>query len=128
MDHLFDLQGGDGVQGGAGFIHQDHLRLNSNGAGNAEALLLTTGEGIATFGQLVLGLIPKCGLAQRALHQLIHVAGIAIDARTKSNVLVDALGEGIGLLEHHADAPPHLDRVNGRRIHVVAIEDHPPLQ
>ena len=39
-DQLFHFGGGDGIERGAGLIHQDDLGLDREGARNAETLLL----------------------------------------------------------------------------------------
>src|SRR5215469_6966640 len=44
VDQLFDLRSGDGVERRSGLVHQQHLRLDRQGAGDAEALLLAAGE------------------------------------------------------------------------------------
>ena len=40
LDELLNLQRGDGVQGGTGLVHQQHVWQGGDGAGDAEALLL----------------------------------------------------------------------------------------
>src|SRR4029077_10605611 len=37
VDEVLDLQGGDRVEGRAGLVHQDHLRLDGEAAGGREA-------------------------------------------------------------------------------------------
>ncbi|CAN4005523.1 selenium-dependent molybdenum cofactor biosynthesis protein YqeB, partial [Dysosmobacter welbionis] len=46
---VFDLGGGDGVQGAGGLIHQQDLRLHCQGTGNAQPLLLAAGEAQGTL-------------------------------------------------------------------------------
>ena len=41
---LLHLHGGAGVQGAGGLIHQQDFWLDSQGAGNAQALLLAAGK------------------------------------------------------------------------------------
>ena len=38
---LLDLFRGNGIQGACGFVHEDYFRFHGDGAGDAEALLLT---------------------------------------------------------------------------------------
>jgi hypothetical protein len=45
VDEFFDFGGGDGVEGGAGFVHEHDVGFGGEDAGDAEALLLTGGEG-----------------------------------------------------------------------------------
>ncbi len=40
-EEFLDPGGGDGVEGGAGFIHEQDAGFDGDGAGDAEALLLT---------------------------------------------------------------------------------------
>src|SRR6266849_2241789 len=44
MDQFFDFGRGDGIQGRARLIHQHHLGLDRNGAGDAQALMLAAGQ------------------------------------------------------------------------------------
>src|SRR5215470_18103508 len=44
LDELADLRGRDGIERRGRLVHQQHLRLHRQGPGNAEALLLPTGE------------------------------------------------------------------------------------
>ena len=44
VHELFDFCGSDRIESRAGFIHKNDFGLHSDGASNAETLLLTTGE------------------------------------------------------------------------------------
>src|SRR5690348_3170082 len=55
-DQVLDGEGGDRVQGGAGLVHEQHLRLDRDRAGDAQTLLLTTGETGPRLVQAVLDL------------------------------------------------------------------------
>jgi hypothetical protein len=46
VQELLDARGGDGVEGGAGLVEEDHLGLDGEHAGDAEALLLAAGSDI----------------------------------------------------------------------------------
>ena len=59
--------------------------------------------------QLVLDLVPQGGPGQALLDQVVHVGLDAVDLGSEGDVVVDRLGERVGLLEHHADAPADLD-------------------
>src|SRR5438067_162875 len=48
-DQLFNLTGGDGIERRAGFVHEQNLGLNGQGAGDAETLLLSAGEAGSGF-------------------------------------------------------------------------------
>src|SRR5689334_17816982 len=56
VDQVLDRGGGDRVEGGAGLVHQQDLGLDGDGAGDAEALLLTAGEAHAGLVEAVLDL------------------------------------------------------------------------
>ncbi len=43
------------------------------------------------------------------------------DPRPEGDVVVDRLGERVGLLEHHPDAAAHLDRVDVARVEILAV-------
>ena len=128
VHRFLDLQSGDRIQSRTRFIHQDHFRLDGDRACNAEALLLTTREGITTFIQLVLAFVPDSGLAQGPFHEFIHVTGETVDPGTESNVLVDALGERVGLLEHHPDPTAHFNRVNTGTVKIDTVEQNTTLE
>ncbi|CAN3964914.1 Sugar phosphate isomerase/epimerase, partial [Dysosmobacter welbionis] len=102
---VFDLGGGDGVQGAGGLIHQQDLRLHCQGTGNAQPLLLAAGEAQGTLLQPVLHLVPDGGGAERVLHDLVQLGpgADAVGPGAVGHVVIDAHREGIGLLEHHAD-------------------------
>ena len=44
LDQVLDLAGGDGVEGRAGLVHQQHLGLGGDGPGDAQPLLLAAGQ------------------------------------------------------------------------------------
>src|SRR6266516_4649727 len=44
VEQVLDARGGDRVEGGGRLVHQDHVWLDREGAGDAEPLLLTAGE------------------------------------------------------------------------------------
>jgi hypothetical protein len=53
-----------------GLVHQDHLGLHSDRPGDAESLLLTTGEADPGRVKAVLDLIPEPDLAYRGVDAL----------------------------------------------------------
>jgi hypothetical protein len=64
LDHqLLDAARRDRVERGAGLVHQQDVRLGGDGAGDAEALLLTARQGEAAVLELVLDLVPERGAA-----------------------------------------------------------------
>lgn len=56
---FLDLKGGDRVERGGWLIKQDHIRICGERTGDAESLLLATGEAESAFLELVFHLIPK---------------------------------------------------------------------
>ena len=51
----------------------------------------------------------------------------AVDPRPVGDVVVDRLGERVGLLEHHADPAPDLDRVDVGAVEVLPVVEDPAL-
>ena len=49
FDQLFNLESRNRIQGRAGFVHQDDLRIDRNGPGNADTLGLAAGKTQGTF-------------------------------------------------------------------------------
>ncbi len=118
---IFYLEGRNGVKGRAGLVHQQHFGLHRNGAGNAKALLLPPRERKAALWQLVFDLIPQHCPAQGGFYQLIHIAFKAANAGAVGNVVVNALGEGVGLLKQNANPAAHLDWVYVGGVEVLAV-------
>ena len=130
VDQLLDLGGGDRVERRAGLVHQDHLGIDGDRAGDAQPLLLPARQSGAALLQPVLDLVPQAGALQRALDDRVHLRlarGEAVDARAVGDVLVDRLGEGVGLLEHHADAGAQLHHVHRGGVDILAVELDPAL-
>ena len=119
------LRGGDGVERRTGLVHQDHVRVHRDGARDAQALLLPAGEAGAGMVEAVLHLFPQARLADTLFHNLVELglaARHAMNARAIGDVLVDRLGEGIGLLEHHADAGAELHHIDLGVIDVLVVD------
>ena len=74
LHQLLDLGRGDRVERRAGLVEQDHLRLDGDRAGDAEALLLAAGQAERAVVQPVLDLVPQRGAAQALLDDLVEVA------------------------------------------------------
>ena len=125
VDQFLDPRRGDRVERRAGLVHQDHLGIDRNGAGDAKALLLAAGKRGAAFREAILHLVPQAGPLQRALDdrvELCLVCGEAVNARPVGDIFVDRLGDGVGLLEHHADAGAELHHVHVGAVYVLAVE------
>ena len=124
-DELLDLRRGNGVQGARGLVEQQHLRLHRQGAGDAQALLLTAGQAECVLLQTILQLVPDGGRAQRLLYDDVQIGLGAhpMAARAKGNIVVDAHREGVGLLEHHAHAPAQIGGIQGA-VGIGTIQQH----
>ena len=107
---LLDLCRGDGIKGARRLVHEQHLGLNGQGARDAQTLLLATRQTQGVLLQAILELVPNGGLTQGLLHDAVEFLAVAdaMGARAKGHVVVDAHGEGVGLLEHHAHAAAQL--------------------
>ena len=104
-DQILNLGGGDGIQGGGGLVHQQDVGLHRQGPGDAQALLLAAGQAQGGLFQAILHLVPDGRALEGLLHNVVQLA-LALDAvgaGTVGHVVIDGHGEGIGLLEHHAD-------------------------
>ena len=119
---VLNLGGGDGVQGGGGLVHEQDVRLDGQGPGDAQALLLAAGQAQGGLLQAVLHLVPDGRPPQGLLHDLVqlHFAADAVGAGAVGHVVIDGHGEGIGLLEHHADLLAQPGGVHAGVIDVLA--------
>ena len=69
-DEVLDLGGGDGVERRRRLVHQEHLGLDGQGPGDAEALLLPAGEAQGGVIQAVFHLVPEGRLLEALLGDL----------------------------------------------------------
>ena len=124
LHELLDLVGGDGVEGGAGFVHQEDFGLGGDGAGDAEALLLAAGEGEGGGVQAVLDFVPQAGGFEGAFGGFFEDGAFAdaVDAQRVDDVFEDGLGEGVGFLEDHADAFAEGDDVDAGGVDFAAVD------
>ena len=124
VDQLLDLGGGDGVERRGGLIHQQDGGRDGQRAGNAQALLLTAGEFIGRFFQLVLDLVPEGGADQRLLDLLADepLVAYAVDPQAVGHVLEDGFREGVGLLEYHAHILAEFVDIDAAVIDVPAVD------
>ena len=72
LDQVLDLARGDGVEGGAGLVQQENLRLRRDGPRDAEPLLLPPREGEGAVLEAVLDLVPETCAPQRRLSGLLE--------------------------------------------------------
>ena len=126
-DEVLDGERGDGVQGGAGLVHEQDGGLDRDGAGDAQALLLAAGQPQPRPVEAVLDLVPQVGPAQGGLHQVVGVGlldAAVVEAHAGQDVLGDGhRGERVGPLEDHADGAAHLDGVDAGFVEVDAVDN-----
>ena len=122
VDEFLDARGGDGIEGGAGLVHEEDGGLDREGPGDAEALLLAAGEAQGILVEAVLDLVPEGGIAERLLDDLVEclLVADALEAEAVGDVVVNGLGEGVGFLEDHADVAAQGDDVDLRAVDVDA--------
>src|SRR5688500_9216313 len=124
---VLDLLGRDRVERARRLVHQDHLWLHRQGARDAKTLLLAAGEPVTALLEAVFDLLPEGGVLEGTLDQIVHVAAVAVDPGPPRHVLVDGLGERVGLLEDHPDTAPDDYRVRGLGVDVLLAEHHVPF-
>src|SRR6266446_9419562 len=98
LEHeLLDLGGGDGIEGGAGLVHQEHVRLDSDGPRDAQALLLAPGHAERRLLEPVVHLVPQCRRPQAPFHDPFEVGPVRYseDAGPVGDILEDGLRERI---------------------------------
>ena len=125
VDQVFDDGGGDGVEGAAGFVHQNDFGAHGNGAGNAQALLLATRQAGARLVHAVFDFLPQTGFAQGGLDDVVQfcfVLGQAMNARAVGHIVIDGFWEGVGFLEDHADLGPQRDHIDIFAVHIDAVQ------
>jgi hypothetical protein len=89
------------------------------------ARLLAAGKGRAAVRQAVLHFVPQARTLERSFDdpvQLRLARSEAMNARAIGHVLIDRLGKGIRLLEHHAHPRAQLHHVHARTIDILAVQ------
>ena len=86
-------------------VHEKHLGIRRQGAGDAQALLLAAGQAKTGLVELVLDLVPEGRSREAALHDLVCLgAAELLHARgAVEDVVADAHGKRVGMLKDHAD-------------------------
>ena len=123
-DEFLDLEGGEGVEGGAGLVHEQDFGAVGDGAGDAEALLLAAGKAEGAVVEAVFHLVPKRGVNEGALDGFIELtfAVAARNAEAEDDIFVDRLRERIVFLEDHADAFAQGNDLDGGIVEADAVE------
>lgn len=103
FNNAFDINDGDGVHAGEGFIQQDKFRVSGQRAGDLDAAAFTTGERLAEAIAQMLNV--------KLLHQLFRpvftllVAQVVANLQYRHQVIVNAqTAEYGGLLRQIADS------------------------
>ncbi len=129
-DQLLDNRRCDGIQGRTGFVHQDHLGIDRNRAGDTQTLLLPAGQTGTRFEQPVLDLFPQAGLKQRILDDVVQfgaIGGQTVYSGPVGDIVVDRFGKRIGFLKHHPDTPAQSRHVYRFIINIPAVQLNLPL-
>src|SRR5579883_2411258 len=124
---LLDLQGRDRVERGRGFIHQQHFRLDGEGPGDAEPLLLAPGQASPRLTERILHLVPEGGLPETPFGYVHEPPPIthAGEPQPCHDVVVDRhRGKRVGPLKHHPDPAPYRHGVHRGPVDVLAVEKH----
>src|SRR5262249_15419173 len=111
VNQVFDFGRRFRIEGARRLIHEQHYRVSSETPGDAEPLLLTTGQVEGRVIEPVLDLVPQSCLLEAPLRSVVEASPVAHtgDPGAIDNVLVDGLWEWIRLLKHHPDPPPEVD-------------------
>src|ERR1035438_2255844 len=121
----FDLQRRDRVQCRRRLVHQEDLGVHSEGARDAESLLLTTGEVGGGDLQAVLHAVPEGRGLERRLGGLVQDRLLlhTVEAQTGDRVLVDRhRRKRVRALEHHAHASAQFGDGDVAAVDVGALE------
>src|SRR5690606_11795719 len=124
-NQLLHLGRGNRVERGTGLVHQHHFRAYGNRAGDTQPLLLATGHTGGGGIQTVFHFVPEPRLAQAVLHDVIQIRlaiGQAVDTGAIGHIVVDRLGERIGLRDHHAQAGTQLHHIPLGIVDILIVE------
>src|SRR5690606_628250 len=100
-------------------------RLHCDRTGDAQTLLLTTGESTTWLIQTVLDLFPEVGTTEGLLSNLLELLLVLLTGQAQAcdNVVLNRHGwEGVGLLEDHADGVANGYRVDLGTVDILAVE------
>ena len=126
LHEILDLQGGNRVQSGGRLVHEQDVRLHGQGPRDAQPLLLPAGHAQGRAFQSILHLIPQGRAPQGFFHHLIELTLIPhpVHPGPVGDVVVDAHGEGVGLLEHHARPLAQQGDVGAGIVDVLPVDAH----
>ena len=125
-DQVLDAGRRPWIQGRARFVHQNDLRIDGDGAGNAEPLMLAAGQSQGRLAQPIFDFVPQRRAFETRFHHLVEHRAVtdAGDPQAISDVLVDGLGKRCRPLEDHAHAAAQFDDVERRVGDVLAVQQN----
>src|SRR5579875_2335797 len=125
-NQLLDALRRDRVERGSRLVEQQYLRLDGDGAGDAQALLLAARQRQPALVQLVLDLTPQRRPPQGLFDTLVELARARalLEPYAEGDVVVDRHRERRWLLEDHADARAQQVQVLARVEDVLAVDQH----
>ncbi len=126
LHQLLDPGGRDRVERRARLVHQDHLGLDGDAAGDAQPLLLPARQPHRRLLETVLDLVPQRRPLERPFDDRVQFGPLLdpVETGAEGEVVVNRLGERVRLLEDHPDPSPHLNRVDVRAVQVDAVVEH----
>ena len=127
VHQVLDRGGRDGIERRGRLVHEEDVGLGRERARDAQPLLLAAREAERGVLQPVLDLVPERGAAQAGLDALVEAVLQPERAGPEGDVVVDRLGERVGLLEDHADPAADLDRVDVPGVEILAVIRHGAL-
>ena len=129
-NQFLDLRRRNGIQCGAGLVHENDLRLHGQSPRDTEPLLLATGEAERAVREPIFHLVPESGALQAGYDKIIEQAPVtdSVQPRPIGHVIVDRFRKRIGFLKDHPDPFTKSIHVDSRVIHVRAVQFDPTLQ
>src|SRR5580658_1971299 len=125
-DEFLDALRRDRIERRGGLVEEQDLRLDGDGARDAETLLLAAREREPALAELVLDLFPERRAPQRLFDALVERAGREplVEADAESDIVVNRHREGRRLLEYHADLCAQQVQILSGLEDVAAIDQH----
>lgn len=121
-DLFFDDGRSDGIEGAAGFVEKNDFRLEGEGPGDAEALLLSSGELEGAEVQAVRNFRPETHGLQAVLYYFWQLgAWHAVGSEWNLKVLAYGVRKGVRFLKDHPDASAQGEHVGVGVVDVGAI-------
>ena len=118
------------IECGSWFVHQQYRRRYRHCTGNAKTLLLSTGQSIGRFLQLIFDLIPKRSPFQCLLYPLTNESIIfhPIDTEPISYILEYTFRERIRTLKNHSHILSKFIHFHSFGINIMSVNPDLPFQ